>query len=128
MRKIGFFLFLFIMGLNPFLVSSIQAEDVELVVNEYECLEDGRVRIQYNLVNNRDFDIYNVIIVFKILVDNKPIACRELEVKVLKGTHGSEVHEIFIEADCKPRAFKLGYAVFHPVKRYKVDNWIADCP
>lgn len=128
MRKIGFFLFIFMMTINPFLVSSIQAKDIELVVSEYECIENGKVRILYSLINNRNFDMHNVVLAFKILVDNKPIACRELEVTVPKGTNGSEVHEILIEADCKPRAFKLGYAVFHPVKRYKVDNWFSGCP
>ena len=128
MMKIKFFISSFLVILGLLLASPTQAKYVEMVVKDYVCLDDGNVRIRYGLINNRDFDVNNVILAFKILVDNKPVACKELKVTIPKGSDGSEIEEIFIETACKPKTFKLAYSAFHLIKRYKIDNWFSGCP
>ena len=127
MKKILFLIGLFLISINLFLASAY-AKDVEIKLNDYECLEDGSVRVSYGLINNRNFDINNVILGFKIIVDEKPIACKEIKVNVPEGSNGSEIREIFIEGSCKPGIFKLGYGAFHLMKRYKIDEWFSGCP
>lgn len=128
MKRIKFFISSFVVVTVLLLTSLTQAKDVEMIVKDYECLKDGNVRIRYGLVNNRGFDVNFVTLAFKILIDDKPVACKELKVTIPKGSDGSEIQEIFIEAPCKPKAFKLGYAAFHLIKRYKIDNWFSGCP
>lgn len=128
MKKLNLFISSFLVITSLLLTSPTQARDVEMIVKDHECLQDGKVRVRYGLVNNRDFDVNNVSLAFKILIDNKPVACKELKVTIPKGSDGSVIQEIFIEAPCKPGAFKLGYAAFHLMKRYKIDNWFSGCP
>ena len=127
MKKIYLLTALFLICTNLFLTSA-NAKDVEIRLNGYECLEDGRVQVRYNLINNRNFDINNVVLGFKVIVDNKPVACKEIKVNVPKGSDGSDIQEIFIEGSCKPHTFKLGYGAFHLIKRYKIDEWFSGCP
>ena len=127
MRKIYLLMSLFLIITN-LLLSSAQALDIEIQLQDYECIEDGRVQVHYGIINNREFDIANVVLGFKVLVDDKPVGCKEIKVDVPKVSDGSDIQEIFIEASCKPHTFKLGYAAFHLIKRYKIDNWFSGCP
>ena len=127
MKKLCLLMILYLI-ITDLLLISAQAKDVEMKVKDYECLENGSVRIHYGLVNNRNFDIPNVTLAFKIIVDDKPVACKEIKVTVPKGSDGSDIQEIIIEASCKPRSFKLAYAAFHLIRQYKIDNWFSGCP
>lgn len=127
MKRVYLIIILFLISTNLVLASAY-GKDVEMKLNEYKCLEDGSVRVLYSLINNRDFDINNVVLGFKIIVAEKPVACKEIKVNVPKGANGSDIQEIFIEGYCKPGTFKLGYAAFHLIKRYKIDEWFSDCP
>ena len=127
MRKISLLISLFLI-ITSLLLTSAHAKSVEIKLKDYECLENGGVQIQYGMINNKNFDIYNVILAFKILVDDKPVACKEIKVTVPKGSDGSDIQEILIESSCKPGAFKLGYAAFYLIRRYKIDNWFSGCP
>ena len=128
MKRMRFFISSFLVITGLLLTTPTQAKDVEMIVKNYQCLKDGQVRVRYGLINNRNFDVHNVTLAFKILIDNEPVACKELKVTIPKGSDGSEIHEIFIETPCESKAFKLGYAAFHLIKRYKIDKWFSGCP
>jgi hypothetical protein len=101
--------------------------EIELIVKDFNCGEDGRIVIHYGLKSTYDFDYPNAIIGFKIMENEKVIVCKELTATVPKGSDGSETKEIVIEASCSGKDYSLKSIVFNYVKRYKIDEWFSDC-
>ena len=129
MKKYYLILFAVVFAAGLFLTpSSAQDRDVELVVKSTECTEDNKILIKYSLINSRDFDRPNIVIGFKLLENEKPVACKELTVTVPKGADGSEIHEITFDAPCKERTFRVVANMFRNVKQYRIDEWFDGCP
>lgn len=125
----------FVIWFSGPLCSTARARSVELIVHGLECPEgqDGqKVLIRYSVVNNRNFDQPNVSICFKIVIDEKPVACKELKVTVPKGADGSQIYETVLEAPCGKESYKERYdlraTVNHNVPQYRIEEWFAGCP
>lgn len=128
MGKLFLSMSLFLMILN-LIIPVAYAESVDIELHDVGCMENGEVRIRYGLINNKRFDENNVILGFQIIVDDKPVACKELKVNVPKGSDGSDVMELFIQASCKPNSFEVKYiSIAYPYKRYVIDKWFSGCP
>ncbi len=111
-----------------FLFTLSYAKDLELVVKGSECQEDNKILIKYNVINYKDFDRNNTTIIFKIMEDKKPIACKELKATIPKGEDGSVIYETTIETPCKDKTYKLESTIFKYVKRYRIDEFLSGCP
>jgi hypothetical protein len=103
------------------------AKDLELVVKSSECHKD-KVLIKYGVINYKDFDRNGTTIIFKIMKEDKPIACKELKVTIPKGDDGSKIYETTVEAPCSDITYKVESTIFKYVKRYRIDNFLSDCP
>ena len=110
------------------LPSPVMAENVELNVSEFKCIDDSKMVISFSLVNYRGFDFPNVSLCFKILKDGNPIAGRELRVVVPKGSDGSRVYQTMIAVSCGQGDYGLSSTVFIDAKRYEIEEWFAGCP
>ncbi|HJX34424.1 MAG TPA: hypothetical protein VJ373_04540 [Desulfatiglandales bacterium] len=110
------------------LLSPSYSKDLELVVKGAECLKDNKILIKYSVVNNRDFDRQNTSILFKIVEDDKPFACKELKTLIPKGEDGSKIYETTIEVPCKDRNFNVESTIYQYVKRYRIDEYLKGCP
>ena len=118
----GFLLILIVIS------GSATGRDLELSVKEFTCTDDG-INITYSITNERNFTRPNVKIGFKVLVDNKPIGCKVVVIEVPYDATSDQFMEVTIPAPCKDKTYKLVSAVFgRIIKRYKIDNWISDCP
>lgn len=104
------------------------AKDLELVVKSTECQEDNKILIKYGVINYKDFDRNNTSIIFKIMEDKKPLACKELKVTIPKGDDGSVIYETTIELPCKEKSYNLESTIFKYVKRYRIDEFLSGCP
>jgi len=126
MKKI--ILVLYIAVFSSFLsLSTTYAQDLELVVKSSECDKD-KVLVKYGVINNKDFNRNGTTIIFKVMKDDKPIACKELKVTIPKGDDGSKIYETTIEAPCSDIDYKVESTIFKYVKRYRIDNFLSDCP
>jgi hypothetical protein len=108
--------------------SHAQNKDLELIVKGAECQEDNKIIIKYGVINYRTFDRPNVSILFKIMEDKKPVACREIKMTVPKGDDGSEIYETTIEIPCKDKNYGMQSTIFHSVSRYKIEEFLSGCP
>jgi len=108
--------------------SYAQDQDIKLVVKKTECLDENKILIQYSLINTRDFERPNIVIGFKVLENEIPVACKKLTVTVPKGADGSEINEITIDRACKDTPFRLVANMFRNVKQYRIDEWFEGCP
>jgi len=127
MKKI--ILILYIAIFTCFLsLSTSYAKDLELVVKSSECQKDNKVLVKYGVINYKDFDRNGTTIIFKVMKDDKPIACKELKVTIPKGDDGSKIYETTIEAPCNDITYKVESTIFKYVKRYRIDNFLSDCP
>ena len=117
-------IFLFLAGVSNY----SYGKDLELFMKDFQCTGDG-VKITYSIKNERDFVRPNIRVGFKILVDDKPIACKEVIIDVPVNSNEDQTMEVTIPAPCQDKSFKLISIVFgSSVKRYKIDNWMAECP
>ena len=123
---------LFVLLLYPFIsffiLSPAYAKSLKLLINEFGCVDEDKIRIKYSVINEQDFDRPNVMILFKILLDGKPAACEEVKVTVPKRADRSEEKEIIINVPCTGKSPSLKSGIFHNVKRYSIDKWLSDCP
>ena len=110
-----------------FSLYSARAEDIQLLIKEKNCTEEGVV-IKYSLINQRKFDRPNVSIAFMVMSEGKPLACKEIITVVPKNADGSDIKETFISVECKGKSLKLVSRVFHNTKRYHIDEWLSGCP
>jgi len=108
--------------------SYAQNKDIELVVKSAECLEDNKISIKYGVINYRDFDRPNVSILFKIMEDKTPMACKEVKATIPKKDDGSEKYEAIIEVPCKEKPYGIESTIYHNVKRYKIQEFFLGCP
>ena len=122
---------IFLAGFLLILIGSAgnaSGRDLELTVKEFTCTDDG-VQISYSITNERGFIRPNVKIGFKVLVDNKPIGCKEVVIDVPIDATSDQLMEVTIPAPCKDKDCKVATQVFgSSVKSYKIDNWMAECP
>ena len=113
------------------LLSPIYAADFKLLIHDFTC-EVEEVVINYSVVNYINFDRPNVSIVFKIIKDEKPIACRELIFTIPKGADGSDINELIIDAQCEEKSVSLKSSIFHDKtnysKRDRIDQFFSGCP
>ena len=129
MKKITIILIAVIFSCCLFIVPSYtQNKDIELVVKSRECQEDSKVLIKYGVINYRDFDRPNVSIIFKVMEEEKPVACKELKSIVPKGDDGSKIYETTIDLPCKGRGLNVESTIMHSVRRYKIDEYLSGCP
>ena len=129
MKKYYFILIAFIFTAGLLVTPSYaQDQDVRLVVKKTECLDENKILIQYSLINTRDFDRPHIVIGFKILQNEKPVACKKLTVTVPKGADGSEIYEVTVDRPCKDTTFRLVANMFRNVKQYRIDEWFEGCP
>jgi hypothetical protein len=126
MKKIAFLIFVIFSLGGPFL-SAAHSGSIELLVKDFECVEDGKIIIHYSLNNTFNFEYPNVTLGFKILEDEKPVACNESKVTVPTDADGSDILEIVINAPCSGKSYNLKSAIFYYIKRYKIDEWFSDC-
>ena len=104
------------------------AKDLELVTKSSECHKDNKVLIKYGVINYKDFDRNGSTIIFKIMGNDKPMACKELKVTIPKGDDGSKIYETTVESPCNDIDYKVESTIFKYVKRYRIDNFLSDCP
>ena len=127
MKKI--ILVLYIAVFSSFLSLSITyAQDLDLVVKGSECHKDNKVLVKYGVINNKDFNRNGTTIIFKVMKDDKPIACKELKVTIPKGDDGSKIYETTVEAPCSDIDYKVESTILKYLKRYSIDNFLSDCP
>jgi hypothetical protein len=108
--------------------SYAQNKDIELVVKSAECQDGNKILIKYGVINYRDFERPNVSILFKIMEDKEPIACKELKATIPKGDDGTEIYEATIDVPCKDKPYGMESTILHSVKRYKIDAFLSGCP
>lgn len=126
MKKIIFF-FNIILLIAGSAITPVFGGDLELTIKGSRCVDEG-VLIRYSVANERDYGRNNVSIVFKVMVEGKPAACREIKTTIPKGADGSKIEEIILEFQCKGKSYKLISSVFQNVQRYKVEEWFSGCP
>ena len=103
-------------------------KDLELKIKEFKCTKEG-VHVTYSIVNEKNFTRPNVGVGFKVEIDNKIAAFKEVTVNVPKDKKGEHTMELVIPAPCDGKPFKLITAVFPSgTSRYKVKNWFTECP
>jgi hypothetical protein len=110
-----------------FAPSYAQNKDIELVVKGADCLEDNKISIKYGVINYRDFDRPNVSILFKIMEDKNPLACKEVKATIPKKDDGSEKYEAIIEVPCKDKSYSIESTIYHSVPRYKIQEFLSGC-
>jgi hypothetical protein len=103
------------------------ASDFELVINDVKRISEKEVVIKYGVKSTKDFDFPNVSIGFKILVDDKPIGCKEVRATIPKGSDGTDIQETTVSTSSGEEAFKLSSRIFYSTKRYRVEEWFSDC-
>jgi len=119
---------------NSFLVP-IYASDFKLIIHDFTC-EEEEVVIHYSIINYINFDRPNVSVVFKIMKEEKPIACKELVVTIPKIDDGSEIEELIIDVPCEEKSVSIQSSIFHDEtnyktnysKRYRIDQFFSGCP
>jgi hypothetical protein len=126
MKKITFFI-IAILILSCQFVSKAYSGEIELLTSDIECSEDDKIVVHYSLKSTYDFEYPNVTLGFKVVEDGKTIACKEIKVVVPKDADGSEMKELVIDTTCDGKQLTLQSAVFYRIKRYKIDEWFADC-
>jgi hypothetical protein len=109
------------------LLSKAYSGEIELLTSDIECSEDDKIVVHYSLKSTYDFEYPNVTLGFKVVEDGKTIACKEIKVVVPKDADGSEMKELVIDVPCDGKNLTLQSAVFYYIKRYKIDEWFADC-
>ena len=128
MKKVIVFFIFLSFGLSLFSYTHAVNLGLNLKIKEFSLKEEGKFLIRYGMINTRNYDRYNVTVAFKILSEDKIVACRELKLTVPAGSDGSEIYETSIDADCKYEGARLRSMIFQATKRYKIEEQLADCP
>ncbi|NLD38558.1 MAG: hypothetical protein GX654_16990 [Desulfatiglans sp.] len=109
-----------------FQVSSY-ASDFELAVKEVTRISEKEVVIKYSVISKKDFDFPNVSIAFKILVNDKPIGCKEVRTVIPEGSDGSDIQETTVSTSSGDKGFTLNSRIFYSTKRYRIEEWFSGC-
>jgi hypothetical protein len=126
MKKIALLFIVIFILTGPFL-SIAYSLNLELQVKDFEC-EDGKIVVHYGLVNTYGHDFNNVTLGFKVMEDEKSIACKQLNVVVPKDADGLEINEVVINTTCSDKKYSLKSSIFiYGIKRYKIEEWFSDC-
>ncbi|MBN2419850.1 MAG: hypothetical protein JXL81_10730, partial [Deltaproteobacteria bacterium] len=71
----------------------------------------------------------NVIIAFKVILEDKPVGCETITLDIPADSKDDETMETTIPAPCKDKACKVQAQIFDStVKKYRIENWMSDCP
>ncbi len=109
-------------------VYSASAQDIELVIKESQCTDEGIV-VSYGLVNKRNFNRPNIRIGFKVIIDEKVAGCEEIKVDIPAESDGSKPYEVTVKAPCAGKTSRVVSKIFPAgLSRYKVEEWFFDCP
>lgn len=111
---------------GPFLSTAYSGE-IQLLLKDFECTEEGNIVIHYGLISTYNFEYNNVTLGFKVMDGEKPVACRRIKTSVKEGADGSEIHELIIDVPCTGKNLNLESAAFYYIKKYKIDEWFSDC-
>ncbi|MBN1903474.1 MAG: hypothetical protein JW927_00080 [Deltaproteobacteria bacterium] len=103
------------------------ASDLELVITDVKRISEKEVVIKYGVISRKNFDFPNVSIAFKILVNDKPIGCKEVRAVIPEGSDGSDIQETTISTSSGDEAFTLSSRIFYSTKRYRIEEWFSDC-
>jgi hypothetical protein len=103
------------------------ANDIELVIKEVTRISEEEVAIKYSVISNKDFDLPNVSIGFKIIIDDKPVGCLKIKTTIPNGSDGSDIKEAKIKISGEDKALKLESKIFYMMKQYRIDEWFSDC-
>lgn len=103
------------------------ANDFDLVINDVNRISEEEVVIKYGVISRKNFDFPNVSIAFKILVNDKPIGCKEIRSTIPKNSDGSGIQETTISTSSGDKEFKLSSRIFYSTKRYRIEEWFSDC-
>lgn len=122
----------YLLGLLLIILAGISSNsfgrDLELLIKSSEYTEKG-VKISYGVISEKDFTMRNTKIVFKILVDGKPVGCGEVNLDVPANSTGDKIMEITIPASCENKECKVAAQIFDSTaKKYRIDNWMSECP
>ena len=128
MKTVTFIIVLFLIILTPFTGLFAQKPDLGVDIKDVICQDKGEYIITFGLLNNRNYDRQNVHIVFKIIKENKPLACHELKLTFPANADGTEEHELVIHTETTCEKALLNCQIFQLAKRYKIDEWLSDCP
>ncbi len=108
-------------------LTSAYAVGLELVVKDFSC-EKEKFLIHFSVINKHNYDRRNTIVLFKILSEDKPVACKELKLNIPAGADESLVHETIIDVPCAGKKATLKSKMFLRNTRYKIEDWLSDCP
>jgi hypothetical protein len=108
-------------------IEPVKKMDIELAIKEVERIGEEEIAIKYSVINRKNFDRYNVSLVFKILEDNKPIGCKEIRTTIPIGSDGSDIQEVIINTFSGDNDFKLTSRIFYSTKRYRIEEWFSGC-
>jgi hypothetical protein len=111
-----------------FIAGISHAKDIALKVIRAECAEGKGVTITYTVRNYKNFDRRNVSVLFKIMEEESPAACKEVTMTVPKDADGTKEYETTIETACDGKPVKLRSTILHNVSRYKIEEWMKGCP
>jgi hypothetical protein len=103
------------------------AVDFELVIKDVKRINEKEVVIKYGVISKKTFDFPNVSVGFKILIDDKPIGCKEVRSTIPKNSDGTDIQETTVSTSSGEEAFKLESRIFYSTKRYRVEEWFSDC-
>lgn len=103
------------------------ASDFELVINDVKRISEEEVVIKYGVISKKNFNFPNVSIAFKILVNDKPIGCKEVRTVIPKGSDGSDIQETTVSTSSGDKEFTLSSRIFYSTKRYRIEEWFSDC-
>jgi hypothetical protein len=125
MKKIAIVFMVIIM--SCFFIFKAYPSEIQIFTSSIDCTEDDKIVVHYSLKSTYDFEYPNVTLGFKVLEEGKTVACKEVKMSVPKESDGSEINEVVIDMPCEGKKFTVQSAVFYNIKRYKIDEWFADC-
>ena len=109
-------------------LTTVAANDIELVVKKVEKVSDDEFSVQYYVINRKNFDRYNVTIGFKIFDDGVPVGCKRIKTTIPKDSDESDIKEAKIKISGEGKNLDFKANIFYLTKQYRVDEWFSDCP
>ncbi|MGD9162780.1 MAG: hypothetical protein PVG39_30520 [Desulfobacteraceae bacterium] len=108
-------------------LTTANARDIELVTKNVKKNNSGEITIQFGVISNKNFDLLNVSICFKVLKEDVPVGCKEIKITVPKGSDGTDIKEAKIIVPENEKDLKLISTIFYSTRRYKIEEWFSDC-
>lgn len=126
MKKYMYIFIIFL--LSCLFVSTSYGSNPEVVIKESNCTNEG-VKVKYGLVNQENYDRFNITVVFKILEGGKSIGCKEINTTIPRGSDGSDIEEVLIDAQCAGKKTGITYRIYlGGSAKYTIESYKSDCP